>query len=389
MRDLTAYQKVRLSSFVDEALISAFSLHAGSHSRAEEAFTELRSKIGLGRVPCVWTQGPREAAGVIYEMMLKRDTGRQRKVVRHPTNWRTIGTHDLPEIAFLKPLHFFVEYEQPRPPQDHVPSGEGGIGGANELGCCKATAVIQGEKYLRLKLPQPDIFAAWNQANLNCGYWWNFEKVVIACERPTTLHMDTDPITWARETAAIDPITRARDGRAWARDGHGRAPRLHSTTGPTCAYPDGYEIYALHGIKVDKRFITDTDSVLPHEIDRISNVEVRRVVMDLYGYEKYLRRSGAQIIHENPEKKRKLWWRMPVDEVIQNAFSWRAPPGLTPDLTRGQPVVMVEVENSTPEPDGSFKRYFLRVPPTMRDADSAIAWTFRMSKEEYQLAVET
>jgi hypothetical protein len=50
---------------------------------------------------------------------------------------------------------------------------------------------------------------------------------------------------------------------------------------------------------------------------------------------------------------------------------------------------MVEVENSTPEPDGSFKRYFLRVPPTMRDADSAIAWTFRMSKEEYQLAMET
>ena len=31
------------------------------------------------------------------------------------------------------------------------------------------------------------------------------------------------------------------------------------------------------------------------------------------------------------------------------------------------PMVMVEVINSSPEPDGSYRTYWLRVPPTMRD----------------------
>jgi hypothetical protein len=37
---------------------------------------------------------------------------------------------------------------------------------------------------------------------------------------------------------------------------------------------------------------------------------------------------------------------------------------------------MLEVENSTPEPDGSHKPYFLRVPPEVRTARETLAWTF-------------
>src|SRR5258708_19796990 len=37
---------------------------------------------------------------------------------------------------------------------------------------------------------------------------------------------------------------------------------------------------------------------------------------------------------------------------------------------------MIEVINRTPEPDSSFKHYWLRVPPTMRTAREAVAWTF-------------
>ena len=32
--------------------------------------------------------------------------------------------------------------------------------------------------------------------------------------------------------------------------------------------------------------------------------------------------------------------------------------------------------NSTPEPDGTRRTYFLRVPPQMRTAREAVAWTF-------------
>ena len=50
---------------------------------------------------------------------------------------------------------------------------------------------------------------------------------------------------------------------------------------------------------------------------------------------------------------------------------------------------MVEVVNSTPEPDGSRKTYFLRVPPTITTAREAVAWTFALGAGEYRPAVET
>jgi hypothetical protein len=50
---------------------------------------------------------------------------------------------------------------------------------------------------------------------------------------------------------------------------------------------------------------------------------------------------------------------------------------------------MVELLNSTPEPDGSVKTYHLRVPPTMRTAREAVAWTFDVPAEQYAPLVES
>ena len=56
---------------------------------------------------------------------------------------------------------------------------------------------------------------------------------------------------------------------------------------------------------------------------------------------------------------------------------------------REEPVVMVEVLNSTPEPDGTQKTYFLRVPPKLRTAREAVAWTFGLSGSQYRPEKET
>jgi hypothetical protein len=52
-------------------------------------------------------------------------------------------------------------------------------------------------------------------------------------------------------------------------------------------------------------------------------------------------------------------------------------------LDNDEPIVMVEVINRSPEPDGSFRHYHLRVPPTCRTALEAVAWTFNMPPQEY------
>ena len=58
-------------------------------------------------------------------------------------------------------------------------------------------------------------------------------------------------------------------------------------------------------------------------------------------------------------------------------------------LFNDEPIVMVKVLNSTPEPDGSIKSYFLRVPPTIKTAREAVAWTFDMKPEEYRPRKQT
>jgi hypothetical protein len=54
-----------------------------------------------------------------------------------------------------------------------------------------------------------------------------------------------------------------------------------------------------------------------------------------------------------------------------------------------EPLVMVEVINSTPEPDGSRRTYFLRVPPDTETAREGVAWTFGLTAEEYQPLAQT
>jgi hypothetical protein len=97
------------------------------------------------------------------------------------------------------------------------------------------------------------------------------------------------------------------------------------------------------------------------------------VLVERFGEERLVREGGATLVDEDATGR---LWRRPLKRV-----SWR-----TPD---NEPVVMVEVVNSTPELDGSRKTYFLRVPPTVKTAREAVAWTFGLGAVEYRPAMET
>jgi hypothetical protein len=64
---------------------------------------------------------------------------------------------------------------------------------------------------------------------------------------------------------------------------------------------------------------------------------------------------------------------------------WRLQPGWDEEEPR-----VVEDVNRTPEPDGSYRHYFLQVPPSVRTAREAVAWTFGLaSADEYALTLES
>ena len=145
--------------------------------------------------------------------------------------------------------------------------------------------------------------------------------------------------------------------------------RLHSLSGPACAYPDGWAIYSVHGVRVPADIIEDRASITVARIEAEANAEIRRVMIDLYGPKRYLEDSGAQVIQQLPE-----------NHYIVGLRTARL---LRKEVPEDEPIILVDLLNSTPEPDGTVKRYQLRVEPgaydgeASRDCLAAVASTWR------------
>ena len=138
--------------------------------------------------------------------------------------------------------------------------------------------------------------------------------------------------------------------------------RLHGEDAPAVAYADGFEVWAWHGNLVGEKVIKQQFTW--KEIQEQNNIEIRRSMIDIYGTGKYLIDAGAKELHSDG-----FGTLYRLENEPQN---WQTE----------EPLVMVKVVNSTPEPDGSYKDYFLRVPPQMETAEQAVAWTFEMGEGE-------
>ena len=142
--------------------------------------------------------------------------------------------------------------------------------------------------------------------------------------------------------------------------------RLHCETGAAIRYPDGFSVFAIHGVRVPKKVVVAPDSITIPEIESEVNAEVRRVMIERLGTERYLMDAGAEEVHRD-----------------DFGILYRK------EIPSDEPLVMVKVANATPEADGSFKDYFLRVPPTMTRARQAVAWTFGKEEYDYEPAFQT
>ncbi|MFE9809242.1 DUF6745 domain-containing protein [Streptomyces sp. NPDC005227] len=169
----------------------------------------------------------------------------------------------------------------------------------------------------------------------NAGWWWPYEKVAVISERPLSLHRD-------------------------------EAGRLDRGDGPALRYGDGFALYAWRGMPVPSTFLDELTALTPERIRGEENAELRRVMLEHYGYDRYLDESGAVPVHRD-----------------ETGVLWRV------ELLGDEDVVMVEVVNSTPERDGTSRTYWLRVPPSTRTAREGVAWTFGLAAEVYELARQT
>lgn len=118
--------------------------------------------------------------------------------------------------------------------------------------------------------------------------------------------------------------------------------RLHSDNGPVIQFPDGYSVYAFRGLSIPWDWVEERNKITVDSINKQNNQELKRVMISLYGQSKYILDSGAEKIAEDD-------WGILFKKVIPPTTRW----------DQGQELYLVKVINSTPEPDGTYKDYFL------------------------------
>lgn len=143
--------------------------------------------------------------------------------------------------------------------------------------------------------------------------------------------------------------------------------RLHNTRKAAAGWPEGPYTYALHGVEVPQHVITREKPMSLRDIQDIENQEVRRVVIERFGWKKYLKAINAWVIDEDP-----------VNGVLWGANT----PDGDLDWRRGEQRLLELKDPST------SRKYFIRVPPGRNTAASARAWTLRTTVSKMKTMVK-
>lgn len=189
---------------------------------------------------------------------------------------------------------------------------------------------------------QHDFAAALTAVCRNVGWCWLFRDLAVVSERP-------------------EFVAEAMHARPLTHDGEG------------LRFRDGFSIRVSRGSPVPLWIYETPHLVRPKHVERERNVEIRRILLEQMGVERYLHESGAVVASE--DEIGKLWRR---------EYELRSGRGI------GRvPLQFVEVINGTREADGSYRRYFLRVPPWIETARQGVAWTYGLEADAYREDIRT
>ena len=107
----------------------------------------------------------------------------------------------------------------------------------------------------------------WQDIGESCGWWWPFTKAIVVFERPT--------------------ICRLNENRV-----------LHSDDSPAMQFADGTTVWAINGTRLPtasgEQIVMRPDTMTTDQILREPNEEVRRIMMERFGWVRFLRDTNAK-----------------------------------------------------------------------------------------------
>ena len=121
---------------------------------------------------------------------------------------------------------------------------------------------------IKYKQEDGDRLNLWAEVSKSCGWWWSYENICIVSDRPKSVHFDEQ----------------------W---------QLHNESGPALLFRDSYSVYANHNVRHEGWFIEHPEQLSVEKIEAEDNAEIRRIMIEKFGYARYLSDTGAKEIHQD------------------------------------------------------------------------------------------
>ena len=107
---------------------------------------------------------------------------------------------------------------------------------------------------------------AYKESKVNSCYYWPNKHFVMVCDRPLHIHLDDQG-------------------------------RLHSSNDLAIKWEDGWGIAMIHGVKVPNKAVLAPETLTLDETLSEQNAEVRRILTEIYGIDRYIEQSNAELVH--------------------------------------------------------------------------------------------
>ncbi len=161
----------------------------------------------------------------------------------------------------------------------------------------------------------------------NCGWVWWHENVLAISDKPTVINRDVEG-------------------------------RLHSETGPSIAYRDGWQLHHWHGTSVPSEWIEDRATLTPTIALKQTNVEQRRAACEILGWGNILRSLKAKTIDKDNDPE--------IGELLEVKL---------PDLTGKARFLRVRC--------GTGREFAIGIPPHINKALDAQAWVIGLDPKDF------
>ena len=145
-----------------------------------------------------------------------------------------------------------------------------------------------------------------------------------------------------------------------ARDEQGR---LHSETGPAVQYGDGWERFYWHGNCIPREWIMEREKLTAEIAIGQQNVELRRCACEILGWANVIKNLKSVVIDEDADPMIGTLYEVDLPDMGTEKF------------------LMVKC--------GTGRTFALPVPPEMKTALAANAWTYDLPPTDYSPEVRT